>query len=79
MEWRRLRPLAATAVIALMQAACAQTTRVSDDVSPAKLTEAKKGVAVMRVGSASPTCLSAALLIDAREILELKGADKTNI
>ena len=67
MGWRSVRLAAATAVVASMLAACAQTTRVSDDVSPAKLADAKKAVAVMRVGSASPTCLSAALLIGARE------------
>ena len=67
MRWRVLRPLAAQVVFALMLTACAQTTRVSEDVTTAKLAETKKAVAVMRVGAANPTCLSAALLIGVRE------------
>ena len=47
-------------------AACTQTSRVADDLSTAKLADAKKAVAVMRIGAASPTCHHVAVLLGVR-------------
>lgn len=46
---------------------CMQSSRVDDAVTAASLTSAKKAVAVMRVGSASPTCLHVGLLLGVRD------------
>ena len=47
-------------------AGCAQTSRVEDGVTPAKLASSQKGVALIRVGSASPTCLHTRVLLGTR-------------
>jgi hypothetical protein len=47
-------------------AGCAQTTRVGDDVSTAKLAQTQKAVAVMRLGAASPACNHVAVLLGSR-------------
>jgi hypothetical protein len=48
-------------------AGCAQTSRVGDDATPAKLTASKKAVALMRIGSASPACHNVAVALGTRE------------
>ena len=62
-RWSRIAPILA----ALLLAACAQTSRVSDGVTPAALTQSKKAVAVMRIGSASPACINAGVMLAQRE------------
>jgi hypothetical protein len=56
--------IVATAVVL---AGCAQTSRVDDALSTASLAQTKKAVAVMRVGSASPSCINVAVLLGVRE------------
>jgi hypothetical protein len=53
--------------MALISAACVQTSRVDDAVTTQKLAGAKKAVAVMRLGSASPTCINVSVLLGTRE------------
>ena len=53
--------------VAGVAAACMQTSRVGEDVTTATLSQSQKAVAVMRIGSASPTCLHAAVLLGQRE------------
>ena len=67
MRCRIMQPFAALAIAALCAAGCAQTSRVSEDLTSAKLTETRKAVAVMRIGSASPTCVHSAVMIGQRE------------
>ena len=55
------------AALGLPLLGCMQTSRVSDDITPAALSQSKKAVAVMRIGSASPTCLHAAVMLGQRE------------
>ena len=52
---------------ALALPACMQTSRVGDDVTTAGLSQSQKAVAIMRIGSASPTCLHAAVLMGQKE------------
>jgi hypothetical protein len=52
---------------AMLVAGCTQTSRVDGDLSTSSLTQAKKAVAVMRVGAASPTCINVAVLLGVRE------------
>lgn len=47
-------------------AGCAQTSRVDESVTPAKLASSQKGVALIRVGSASPTCAHTRVLLGTR-------------
>lgn len=54
------------AVAAMAVAGCAQTSRVDESVTPAKLASSQKGVALIRVGSASPTCLHSRVLLGTR-------------
>ncbi|MEQ1696414.1 MAG: hypothetical protein ABL901_11295 [Hyphomicrobiaceae bacterium] len=61
MGWRGVLVLAGLAL-----AGCAQTSRVDENVTPAKLASAQKGVALIRVGSASPTCLHTRVLLGTR-------------
>lgn len=67
MRWKNTAPLATLTLFTLCSAACVQTSRVADDLSTAKLAETKKAVAVMRIGSASPVCEHAAVLLGQRE------------
>ena len=46
--------------------ACAGTSQVDQNLSPAALAQDKKAVAVMRIGAASPTCRHVAVLLGAR-------------
>jgi hypothetical protein len=48
-------------------AGCAQTSRVGDDATSAKLAATNKAVALMRIGSASPECHNVAVLLGRRE------------
>ncbi len=64
LSWRVLIALIATAV---QLAACMQTSRVEDTVSPQKLAASKKAVAVMRLGTSAATCLHIRLLLGTRE------------
>ena len=47
-------------------AGCVQTSRVDEGVTPAKLASSQKGVALIRVGSASPACLHTRVLLGTR-------------
>lgn len=42
--------------VAAVLGACSQTTRLSEDAAPAKVASSGMGVAIMRLGTASPTC-----------------------
>lgn len=44
-------------------AGCVQTSRVDEAVTPAKLATAKKGVALIRIGTSSPECINVAALL----------------
>jgi hypothetical protein len=48
-------------------AGCVKTSQVSDDATPAKLAATRHGVALMRIGSASPQCRNVAVLLGTRE------------
>ncbi len=61
MRWRWGVVLAGLAI-----AGCVQTSRVDESVTPAKLASSQKGVALIRVGSASPTCLHTRVLLGTR-------------
>ncbi len=63
---RRMTLLASLAFSPFV-AACAATSRVDSAVTPATLVESKKGVAVMRIGAASPTCKHVAVLLGTRD------------
>ena len=52
---------------ALISAGCAQTSKVSDAVSPVTLAAANKAVALMRIGAASPNCINVAVLLGTRD------------
>jgi hypothetical protein len=54
-------------IACLLAAACAQTTRVGDDLTTQSLSQNNKAVAVMRVGAASPNCINVAVLLGVRE------------
>lgn len=47
----------------ILLAGCAATSRVASDVTTASLTATQRSVAVMRIGSASPTCRDVAVLL----------------
>lgn len=64
---RRRVLLLSVVLPAVALAGCMQTSRVGDDVTADTLGQAQKAVAVMRIGSASPTCLHAAVLLGQRE------------
>lgn len=49
--------------VVLAVAGCAQTSRVDESVTPAKLVSSQKAVALIRVGSASPNCLHTRVLL----------------
>jgi hypothetical protein len=53
--------------IGVALAGCAQTTRVGDTITPASLTSARKSVAIMRVGAASPECIHVQVLLGVRD------------
>jgi hypothetical protein len=53
---RAARLHGAVLVLALFAAACSGTTRVGDDLSVSSLGEAKKGVALIKLGAADPLC-----------------------
>jgi hypothetical protein len=55
--------LIATLMGALVVAACAKTSQVSDDATPAKPAATKHAVAVIRIGSASPQTGNVAVLL----------------
>lgn len=61
----RLRVMALTA--SAMLVGCSQTTQVDEGVTTASLNQARKAVAVMRVGAASPSCINVAVLLGVRE------------
>lgn len=67
MAWHRVRLCVQIAMAAAAVAGCMQTSRVGEDVTAAALSQSQKAVAVMRIGSASPTCLHAAVLLGQRE------------
>jgi hypothetical protein len=54
-------------IVCAWLAGCAQTSRVGEDATPAKLTAQQKAVALMRIGSASPECHNVAVLLGRRE------------
>lgn len=54
-------------LLPFLLAACAATSKVSDDVTTQSLAASKKAVAVMRIGAASPTCQQVAVLLGVRE------------
>ncbi len=56
MSRHRLGHVAASVGIVALLAACSQTTRVGEVASPGALAKSGKGVAVMRLGAASPSC-----------------------
>jgi hypothetical protein len=60
--WRGV--MAAAASLGL--AACAQTSKVSDTVSPITLQQRQTAVALMRIGSASPLCKNVSVLLGMR-------------
>jgi hypothetical protein len=66
MAWGDVRSWTVAAAVMLV-AGCTQTSRVEGDLSTASLTQAKKAVAVMRVGAASPSCINVAVLLGVRE------------
>lgn len=53
--------------IACLLAGCMQTSKVSDAVSSATLAKSHKGVALMRIGAASPNCINVGVLLGVRE------------
>jgi hypothetical protein len=59
-----VRELAAASILF---AGCTQTSRVDDNLSIASLAQAKRAVAVMRVGAASPQCINVAVLLGVRD------------
>lgn len=64
---RRLWSRSTAALAGLALAGCVQTSRVSDDTTPATLSQSKRAVAIMRIGSASPACQHAAVMLAQRE------------
>jgi hypothetical protein len=50
-----------------MLVGCSQTTQVDEGVTTASLNQARRAVAVMRVGAASPSCINVAVLLGVRE------------
>lgn len=54
------------ALMGLAVAGCMKTTRVEDGVTTQGLVTAKKAVALMRLGSASPNCLHTRILLGTR-------------
>lgn len=60
-----LRPAVAAAVLCL--AACAQTSRVGEAVTPQSLLADGTGIAIMRLGAASSSCENVAVVIGTRE------------
>lgn len=54
--WARIRPVGVLFVVAALAAACSQTTRIGEGTTTSDLARAGKGVAVMRLGMASPSC-----------------------
>src|SRR6185503_14218659 len=66
-KWGKARHRSMTMAACLLLAGCTQTSRVDDNLSTASLAETRKGVAVMRVGAASPTCVNVAVLLGVRE------------
>ena len=67
MRSSRVRALTFLALLQTFLQACASTSRVDADVTPAALAADKKAVAVMRIGSASPTCQHVAILLGTPE------------
>jgi hypothetical protein len=67
MAWRGVWHGRIAAMACMLVAGCTQTSRVDDNLSTASLTEAKKAVAVMRVGAASPSCINVAVLLGVRD------------
>ena len=57
------RMVPAALVAAVLGAGCIKTSTVDESLTTAKLATAKKSVAVMRLGSASPNCLHVAVLL----------------
>jgi hypothetical protein len=55
------------ALCAITTAGCVQTSRVDDGVTTGKLAQAKKGVVLIRIGSASPACLHTRVLLGTRQ------------
>ena len=64
---RLIMAYAIALVAALLLTACAQTSRVDGAITTASLAQDKKAVAVMRIGSASPTCQHVAILLGTPE------------
>jgi hypothetical protein len=58
-----LIPAMVSALFAALLAGCAQTSRVDEGVTTASLAQDKKAVAILRIGSASPTCRHVAILL----------------
>lgn len=67
MRSSRVRALTFLALLQTFLQACASTSRVDADITPAALAADKKAVAVMRIGAASPTCKHVAVLLATRE------------
>jgi hypothetical protein len=64
-----MRPMIVVAVTwaACMGAGCAQTSRVSDDLTTTSLSQQKKGVALVKLGAADPRCTTVTAGIGVRE------------
>jgi hypothetical protein len=67
MAWRRVLTGAAW-LAAIVASGCAQTTRVDEgELSPARLSQSRKAVAVMRIGAGGSACDNVAVLLGVRE------------
>lgn len=53
--------------LAMAAAGCAQTTRVDEAVTPTELATKKTAVAIMRLGSHSPTCRNVSVVLGTRD------------
>jgi len=67
MVWGKGQAWAAAAIASMLTVGCTQTSRVDDALTTSSLTQSKKAVAIMRVGSASAACVNVAVLLGVRE------------
>jgi hypothetical protein len=62
-KWRRRRHIFMVSLLPLALTGCGGTSRVDANITPAQLKTDNKAVAIMRIGSASPTCINVAVLL----------------
>lgn len=55
------------AAVVMFAGGCAQTSKVHDGLTPVTLATANKAVALMRIGAASPNCMTVAVLFGTRD------------